>query len=189
MAFTVVYDANVLYPAPLRDLLVRIAMTGLVRARWTDDILDEVFRNIAANRPDLDPSRLTRTRDLMNASVRDVLVDGHRSLIPSLEIPDPDDRHVLAAAIRCGAQCIVTLNLRDFPAAKLEPYCIEAVHPDDFVLDLLDLAPGAVLRVVQEQAAALRSPPTSIEELLEALERNNLRRSVAEARRLFAFDP
>jgi hypothetical protein len=189
VAFTVVYDANVLYPAPLRDLLVRLAMAGLVRARWTDDILDEVFRNVAADRPDLEPARLARTRDLMNSAIRDVLVEGHQPLVAGLDLPDPDDRHVLAAAIRCGAQCIVTHNLRDFPRANLEPYGVEAIPPDEFVLDLLDLAPGAVLRVLQEQAAALKRPPTTIEELLEALERNGIRRSVAEARRLFGFGP
>ena len=64
MAFTVVYDANVLYPAPLRDLLIRLAMTGLFRALWTDDILDEVFRNILEDRPEL----LGRPVDLVTTS-------------------------------------------------------------------------------------------------------------------------
>lgn len=157
MAFTVLYDANVLYPAPLRDLLVRLGRTGLVRVRWTNDILDEVFRNLIAHRPDLDLERLARTRQLMNDSIRDVLVDGHHPLIGALDLPDENDRHVVAAAIQCGAQTIVTLNLKDFPATKLEPYGVEAVHPDEFVLDLFDLAPGAVLRVLQEQATALKS--------------------------------
>lgn len=188
MAFTAIYDANVLYPAPLRDLLVRLGLTRHVRVRWTDDILDEVFRNIVADRPDLDPDKLTRTRQRMNDAIRDVLVDGHRPLIAGLNLPDEDDRHVLAAAIKCGAQSIITINLKDFPADKLAAYGVEAVHPDDFVLDLLDLAPGAVLRVIQEQASALKSPPMTVEELLVKLENNGLRRSVAEARRLFGFD-
>ena len=95
MAFTVVYDANVLYPAPLRDLLIRLAMTGLFRARWTDDILDEVFRNILEDRPELKPEQLERTRELMNLAVRDALIDGHHPLMAELDLPDPDDRHVL----------------------------------------------------------------------------------------------
>lgn len=184
MAFTVVYDANVLYPAPLRDLLIRLAMTGQFRARWTDDILDEVFRNILADRPQLKREQLERTRELMNMAVRDVLVDGHHPLMADLDLPDPDDRHVLAAAIRCGAQSIVTHNLKDFPREKLEPYGVEAVHPDAFVLDLIDLAPGAVLVVTQEQAAALKNPPMSLDEVLDILERNGIPRSVAELRRL-----
>lgn len=141
MAFVVVYDACVLYPAPLRDLLMRLAVKGLVRARWTEQILDECFRNILAKRPDLNASSLQRTRDLMNQSIRDVMVTGHEGLISSLELPDRDDRHVLAAAIRAGAQVIVTANLSDFPDHKLEAYSVEAQHPDEFVLHLLDLAP------------------------------------------------
>ena len=184
MSFTVIYDACVLYPAPLRDLLVRLAMSGIVRARWTDQILDEVFRNIAKDRPDLDTGRLRRTRDLMNAAVRDVLVGGYEPLIDSLDLPDPDDRHVLAAAIRCGAQCIVTRNLRDFPSEKLERWGIEALHPDDFVMAQLDLAPGVVLQKLNEQVSALKNPPLCLEELLDLLETNGLVRSMAEVRRL-----
>ena len=75
MAFTVIYDASVLYPSLLRDVLIRVAQRGLVRARWTDRILDEVFDSLQRNRPDLDADRLARTRRLMNKSVRDVLVE------------------------------------------------------------------------------------------------------------------
>lgn len=187
MAFTVIYDANVLYPAPLRDLLVRLAMTGMVRAKWTGEILDEAFRNILQNRPDLSLEKLARTRELMNAAVRDVVVDGYQSLIPALDLPDPNDRHVLAAAIHCGAQSIITHNLRDFPPEKLQPHGIEAVHPDEFVLDLLDLSQGIVLRVLQEQQASLTISPQTLEQLLETLESNGLVRTAAEARELLGF--
>src|SRR5437773_233930 len=142
MAFTVIYDACVLYPAPLRDLLVRIAVTGVVRARWTERILDECFRNILANRPDLTERSLRRTRELMNQAVADCVVAGYEDLVAGLKLPDGDDRHVLAAAVRGGAQSIVTFNLRDFPKEALAPYGVEAVHPDDFVFDVIDLAPG-----------------------------------------------
>ena len=171
MAFTVIYDANVLYPAPLRDLLVRLGRTGLVRVRWTNDILDEVFRNIIADRPDLDLERLARTRQLMNDSIRDVLVDGHQPLIGALDLPDENDRHVLAAAIKCGAQAIITLNLKDFPAIKLGVYGVEAVHPDDFVLDLLDLAPGAVLGMSRSPEVPYWERALSIAELVAAVPR------------------
>src|SRR5688572_6989324 len=140
MAFTVIYDACVLYPAPLRDLLIRIGSKGLVHARWSDQILDESFRNILANRPDLSPAALDRTRDLMNRALRDVRVTGYEGLIDGLTLPDPDDRHVLAAAIRAGAQVIVTANLDDFPEPALTPFAVEAVHPDDFVTHQIDLA-------------------------------------------------
>lgn len=127
MAFVVLYDAAVLYPAPLRDLLLRVARTGLVRAHWTEQILDECFRNILANRPDLAPAALERTRRLMNQAVPDVIVTGYESLVSGLSLPDADDRHVLAAAIKTGAQVIVTWNLADFPPASLAPYGIEAI--------------------------------------------------------------
>ncbi|MFD6067694.1 hypothetical protein [Amycolatopsis lurida] len=76
MAFVVLFDANVLYPNVLRDLLLRIAQSGFVQAKWTDEILDEGFRNLRKNRPDLDPLKLDRTRNLMNAAVLDCLVKG-----------------------------------------------------------------------------------------------------------------
>jgi hypothetical protein len=122
MAFIVVYDACVLFPAPLRDLLLRIAHAGLVRARWTEAILDECFRSLTAARPELDESALLRTRSLMNDAVPDCLVKDYEPLVAGLRLPDPDDRHVLAAAVRCGAQVIVTANLRDFPAEHLAPF-------------------------------------------------------------------
>ena len=103
MAFVAVYDASVLYPSTTRDLLIRIAQAGLAQAKWTDAILDEVFTSLVKNRPDLDPTRLDRTRELMAAAIRDVLVVGYEPLIDALDLPDPDDRHVLAAAIRARA--------------------------------------------------------------------------------------
>jgi predicted nucleic acid-binding protein len=112
MTFTVVYDANVLYPNTLRDLLIRIAQSGTVQAKWTNAILDEMGR---ALRPDIPDEKLERLRELMNRAVRDCLVAGYEPLIEGLKLPDPDDRHVLAAAIKAGAQVIVTRNLKDFP--------------------------------------------------------------------------
>src|SRR5215216_5270617 len=100
MAFIVVYDACVLYPASVRDLLIRIANTGVVRARWSDRILDECFRNIAANQSHIPTAALELTRHLMTEAVPDCLVEGYEDLEPGLDLPDPDDRHVLAAAIR-----------------------------------------------------------------------------------------
>lgn len=106
MAFVVLYDACVLYPAPLRDLLLRIATTGIVRARWSEAILDECFRSIAAQRPEIPPEALARTRVLMNRAAPDCLVTGYEHLIEGLDLPDLDDRHVLAAAIRANAQAM-----------------------------------------------------------------------------------
>ncbi|HET7370483.1 MAG TPA: PIN domain-containing protein, partial [Gammaproteobacteria bacterium] len=140
--FTVVYDACVLYPAPLRDLLMHLAVTNLFKAHWTDRIHDEWTQALLRNGVST-PEKLERVRDLMDAHAADARVTGYEHLIESLDLPDPDDRHVLAAAIRCNADAIVTFNLKDFPADALEPYAIDLIHPDDFVYYQLDLNPAA----------------------------------------------
>lgn len=112
------------------------------------------------------------------------LVDGYEELIAGLELPDADDRHVLAAAIRAGAQTIVTANLSDFPAKVLLPYDVEAQHPDDFVLAQIDLAPGAVLNVLRAQADSLKNPPRSIGDVLDTLQDCGLVQAVAKLRDL-----
>ncbi|MGY1820499.1 PIN domain-containing protein [Geodermatophilus sp. SYSU D00079] len=180
--FTVVYDANVLYPSLLRDLLIRVAQAGLVRARWTDQILDEVFRNLTKNRTDLDPERLARTRTLMNDAIRDVLVTGYEPLIETLDLPDPDDRHVLAAAIKVGAQTIVTNNLKDFPAEHLTPWDIEAISADEFLLSMVDLNSKIVFGEVQRIADSKKRPPMSVDEVLTALSDQGLVETVAALR-------
>ena len=181
-AFTVLYDSCVLYPAPLRDLLMRLALTDLVRAKWTDAIHEEWIRNVLKDRPDLTRTQLERTRDLMNAHARDCLVEDYEDLIEAVVLPDPNDRHVLAAAIRGRADVIVTFNLDDFPADVLQRYGIEAQHPDEFVNRLLDLAPTEVYRAVKCQREALENPPRTAEELLETLEKQQLVQTVARLR-------
>lgn len=166
---TVVYDACVLYPAPLRDLLMHLALSDLYRARWSDLIHDEWTRNVLASRPDLTQDQLNRTRQLMNAHVRDSLVTGFEYLIPSIRLPDPDDRHVAAAAIHSGASLIVTFNLKDFPAEVLKPYNLVAQHPDDFIVDLLDLHPAGVLSAAASHRRSLKNPPKTADEYLDTL--------------------
>jgi PIN domain len=181
--YSVLYDACVLYPAPLRDLLLRLALVDLFRARWTDTILDECFCNLAHNRPDIQPALLTRTRELMNAHVLDALITGHETLIHSLTLPDPNDRHVLAAAICGGVDAIITYNLSDFPAATLKTYGIEAQHPDEFIVCQLDLSPARVLSALRQQRAALKRNPRTLDEFLITLEQQRLVQTVAKLRR------
>jgi predicted nucleic acid-binding protein len=187
--FIVIYDACVLFPAPLRDLLIRVAMTGVVRAHWSDQIIDECFRAVLRERTDLVPENLERTKVLMNRALPDANVTGHDLLIDSLELPDPNDRHVLAAAVRIGAQAIVTFNLDDFPATALDPLGLEAKHPDDFMVEALELAPGAIAAAVNEQAAALRNPAKTVAELLDTLQRQGLPLAVARLRDAFGSHP
>ena len=181
MAFVALYDANVLYPGSLRDLLVRLGQSGLFQAKWTEQTLDETFVAIARDQPELE-GKLTRTRRLMNEAIADVMVTGYEPLIPSLDLPDPDDRHVLAAAIVCNAQIIVTANLRHFPDAGLERFNIEAQSPDEFVINLIELAPALVVNIMKDQALALTRPKTTFEELLERLRGAGLPRATAAIR-------
>jgi hypothetical protein len=116
--------------------------------------------------------------------VPDCLITGYEHLVAGLDLPDPDDRHVLAAAMRANAQAIVTCNLRDFPDQILARYDIEAKHPDEFVLDSLDLAPGAVVQCVTAQAGALRRPPVVLPDRLDTRRRAELVRSIARLREL-----
>lgn len=182
MPFVVLYDANVLYPSVVRDLLIRIAQAGLVQARWTDEILDEVFSSVIKNRPELDRTKLARTRQLMNGAVRGCLVTGYGVLIEALVLPDPDDRHVLAAAIKARAQVIVTNNLKDFPASALEPWDTEAKSADDFVLDQIDLSKQTVHGAVRRMAGARKNPPATFVDVLALLERDGLVKSAASLR-------
>jgi predicted nucleic acid-binding protein len=169
---TAIYDACVLYPAALRDLLMHLALADLFHARWTDTIHEEWMRGVLRDRPDLTAEQLGRTRMLMDKSVRDCLVVDYEHLIPNLCLPDPDDRHVLAAAIHAHAKVIVTFNLDDFPAAILRDYDIEAMHPDEFIAGLFDMARPAVLAAVKRQRQGLKKPPMTASELLGVLERS-----------------
>lgn len=171
---TAILDACVLYPAPLRDLLMHLAVADAFRARWTEQIHNEWIQNLLASREDLTIEKLNRTRELMNANVRDCIVRGYEDLIDGIDLPDPDDRHVVAAAIKSKAETIVTFNLKDFPKKLIGRYGIEAIHPDKFVLSLIKADAESVLLAVRRQHISLRNPPISLPDFLAALERNGL---------------
>lgn len=122
--FSVVLDACVLYPAPLRDSLMRLAITDLFKARWTDIIHEEWVRNLESTIPRV---KLEAVRDLMDENVRDAKVEGFEFLIDTLKLPDPDDRHVLAAAIHSKSDAIVTFNQKDFPKEYLASFDIDFI--------------------------------------------------------------
>ena len=164
---TALYDASVLYPSLTRNLLIHLATSGLVAARWTEQIQDEWTRNLLQDRPDLVPERLNRTRRLMDAAVPDALVDGYQELLESLSLPDPDDRHVLAAAITARADVLITWNLRHFPYETVNSYDIELLTPDDLVCRLLAQSPQETRQAVEALRVSLRNPPYSWSGLLE----------------------
>lgn len=172
--YTALLDANVLYPAPIRDILLQLAVDDLFRAKWTADIHREWIEALLRNEPHRERATLERTRDLMNKATRDALVTGYESLIACLELPDPDDRHVLAAAIVGRCDVIVTQNLQDFPQDILKPYGIEVQHPDDFLVNHLNLAPGKFCGAVRKVRTRLKNPPYSVEVYLATLTRQGL---------------
>jgi hypothetical protein len=140
------------------------------------------MRNVQKDYPDVTRQQAERIRDLMNAHVADCLVTGYESLIPSLALPDPDDRHVLAAAICCEADIILTFNLKDFPEGAVRPHGIEAQHPDDFLAQQIDVAPDIVCAAAKRHRASLKNPPLSVEGYLASLERQGLAQTVLRLR-------
>lgn len=175
-----VLDANVLYPAQLRDLLMRLSVNGLFRAHWSDEIHNEWMRNLVANRDNISWEVVERTRDLMDEALPGACVDGYKRHINRLSLPDPDDRHVLAAAIEIEAEFIVTCNLGDFPSNVLRQEGVDACHPDDFVIELYHGQPLEVIAVVKELRASLSKPPQTPEQLLDHFRRGGLKRVAKE---------
>lgn len=155
-----------------------LALSGLYRARWTQEIHHEWKRNLLKNRSDLTLEQLDRTSQLMDLAIPDACIDGYEDLVSGLTLPDENDRHALAAAIRCGADVIVTFNLKDFPTRHLAPYGIEAQHPDEFVENLFHLDSAAVVAAAQSQRRQLKTPNVEVDKYLGFLQRQGLVESV-----------
>jgi predicted nucleic acid-binding protein len=167
-------DASVLYPATLRSVLMYLAAADAFRALWSDNVHREWMAALARDRPDIPTATIARIRSLMEAHAPDAVVSGYEELIPTLTMPDPDDRHVLAAAIHGGAEIIVTANIRDFPADVLAPYKIVAQEPDAFVLGLVEADPESALGAFAADRARLRNPAMSAREYIAAMEHAGL---------------
>jgi predicted nucleic acid-binding protein len=163
MAFPAFLDACVLVPIRLTDLLLRLAEADTYRILWSAEVLDEVERNLP--RLGVRPDKARRRVQQMRSTFPDALVTGYEALIGAMTNA-PTDRHVLAAAVRADAAVIVTANVDDFPLSALRPYDIDAVHPDDFLLDQLDLYPAQTSQCVRDQVAAYRNPAMTIDEFL-----------------------
>jgi len=174
-----IYDACVFYPGSLRDLLLHLAHAKAVHARWSDDIHDEWISSALRDRHDLQREHLETTRKIMNEKFRFGRVKNYEHLIEKLRLPDPNDRHVLAAAIRAEADLIVTSNLRDFPQTVLDLHNIEAVSPDEFVCRLIQDDPTAVIQAVRSHRERLKRPPKTADEYLATLKKQGLSKTVA----------
>jgi predicted nucleic acid-binding protein len=169
MAYVAVLDANVLYPASLRDVLLRLAAEEFYDLRWSARILEETERNLAANGL-MSSAQAERLVGVMREAFEGACAD--ETAIAALEgamTNDPKDRHVMAAAVAGEAQAVVTMNVSDFPEESAEPFGVEVMHPDEFLMVLFALNEGLVGDIVCRQAAALRRPPMSVAEVLDAL--------------------
>lgn len=182
--FTALLDANVLYPAALRDHLMWLSIKGVYTAKWSATIWEEVQRNLLAKRQELKREDLARTFRLMNEALPDAMVDTPLFLSDKITLPDPGDHHVLASAIYGHASIIVTENIKDFPSDILKPFNVEAVTPDQFVKQLIDLDQNACRQALSDQVSMLRNPPQSMEAVLSTLEKQGLRAPVTMYRQL-----
>jgi predicted nucleic acid-binding protein len=173
--YTALLDACVLFPIAVADSLMSLATAGLFAAKWTQRIEQEWITNLEEFRPEL-RGRLEIRRDGMREAVPDWEVNeaAWAPLVSNMELPDPDDQHVLAAAISGHTDCIVTANLRDFPAEIVGPYGIEVIHPDRFIINQWDLDYVAAMTAFKSMRARWRNPKATPEDFAQALERNSL---------------
>lgn len=166
-AFKVLFDACVLIPINLCDIILRLAEADVFSPLWTEEILDEVERNLVAA-IGLPRQKAARRVQFMTEAFPEAMVTGYRDLTDSMTC-DPKDRHVLAGAVRSRADILVTANLKDFPLNSTEPYDVEVMHPDPFLLDQLDLYGTETLQVIRETATRRKRPPNSERDILLAL--------------------
>jgi len=157
-AISALLDSCVLYSARLRDLLLSLAAAGVFRPLWSEMIHEEWITSILANRPDLTRAQLEATRNAMDRAFPAASVSGFDYLISAVSLPDPDDRHVLAAAVHARADLVVTVNLKDFPTTSLSSLGILAAHPDLFVDDLFDLDELEAIGAIARMRGRLRAP-------------------------------
>ena len=167
-------DADVLHRANVRDLLLRLARQGLFRPHWSTDILSELA--ISLSRRHLTTDQVDRLAQAMRTAFPDAELEGYQTLIPTLTLPDPDDVHVLAAAISGRCDVIVTCNAKDFPAAVLEPMGIVAQHPDSFIMELLHDQTAIVLATIRAQHIDLANPPIPFADFVAGLRAQGLSR-------------
>ena len=170
-------DASVLYPSTIRSVLMFLAAFDAFRARWSEDVHREWTAALARDRPDLDAKRIARTRALMEAHLPEAMVTGYEHRIAALVLPDPNDRHVLAAAVQCKARIIVTSNLKHFPKSALGSHGVLAQHPDEFVCDLIDADRDQAVLAFAADRARMVNPPKSVAEYIAGIEVGGMKKA------------
>jgi hypothetical protein len=169
-----VVDACILYPFHLRNIVVQAAVDGLVEARWTDEIHDEWMRSVASRTPAVSMARLQNTRRLIDDALPAAMVTGYKHHVAAVHLPDPDDRHVVAAGIAAGATLILTWNLRDFPVKELQKFGLLRETPDTFLSDLYDRVPDLVISSLASARENLTSTQVSAADFINILDRQRL---------------
>ncbi|MGO1543406.1 MAG: PIN domain-containing protein [Gulosibacter sp.] len=179
MSFPAFFDTNVLYGALLNDFILELADRGLFRPLWSKDVLFELSKNLVKNGEE--PTLVEKRVGTLERYFQDAMVSGYDDLVPTMT-NSQKDRHVLAAAVRGGAEVLVTFNLTDFPEASVQPFDLDVVHPDDFLLDQLDLYHAPTLRTLVELVNGYDSPAMTLDDFLLALTRAGVPRFVDAAR-------
>ncbi len=186
----VLCDANVLYSILMTDLILSLGEAGLFRPRWTIEIHEDWIRNVLENQTERTREELERRRAFMDQAIDHDLVEGYDRYIANLHLPDPGDRHVLAAAIEGGAEIVLTYNLRDFPAAVLSNSGITALHPDEFLCQQIAAEPALVMEVIEQMRVKRKRPEISQEQFLNKLARLDIPKFVRTLREVFLpIDP
>lgn len=177
--YTAVLDACVLYPVTIANILMELAWQGIYTAKWTEDIDREWVNSLKRDKPELTDEKIKYRLDHMHKAIPDWQIPNskYQKLIPALNLPDQNDRHVLAAAIAGHADCIVTKNIKDFPIENVDEHGIEILHPDDFILLQLTLDPIPALTVIKHLRARAKNPELTAEQFIEALEKVELVRT------------
>jgi len=174
--YTAVLDACVLYPVTIANILMEFAWQGIYTAKWTKEIDREWVESLKRDRPDLTDRKIKSRLDQMHLAVPDweIAKTKYQKLITALDLPDPNDRHVLAAAIAGHADCVVTKNTKDFSIEIVERHGVEILHPDDFILSQLTLDSIQSLTVIKQLRSRMKNPEISAEKFLESLEKVEL---------------
>jgi hypothetical protein len=168
-----VFDACVLYPFHLRNIVVQAATDHLVAGRWTDEIHDEWVRNLAGARA-IPMAKLQRLRQFMNETLPAAMVTGYEEHVAAVNLPDPDDRHVVAAGIAAGATVILTWNLRHFPVKELQRFSLRRKTPDTFLSDLYDQVPDLMIGSLAKARRNLKRTYVSAPDFINFLDRQRL---------------
>lgn len=171
MALSAVLDANVLYPIALADFFLTTVGLGLFRAHWSPELLDEIGRNLAKNRPDLAPEQISYRLAEMDRALPGASAEPPKALVAKMR-NEAKDRHVLALAVHVEAAVVVTFNITDFPPEACVPHDIEAEHPDAFATRLVVDSAKTVMAAIHEMARRRSRPPASPEDITDHLGRS-----------------